>query len=103
MKKKKKTNVINVYGLANIGCNITNPTYETKGFGNEMRTFNDFDFFDDDDDDDDFEDDYEEFEDEEEVETAPEEPVGVSLNYFAPQKNIAVFLCQDWFDEVRSN
>jgi len=24
-------------------------------------------------------------------------------NYFAPQKNISVFLCQDWFDEVSSN
>lgn len=25
------------------------------------------------------------------------------LNYFAPQKNISVFLCQDWFDEVSTN
>ena len=24
-------------------------------------------------------------------------------NYFAPQKNISVFLCQDWFDEVSTN
>lgn len=28
----------------------------------------------------------------------PEEP-----NYFAPQKNLSVFLCQDWFDECSSN
>ena len=39
------------------------------------------------------------------VENKTETPNDASqeLNYFAPQKNLSVFLCQDWFDECSSN
>lgn len=41
----------------------------------------------------------------EQVENKTETPDDTpqELNYFAPQKNLSVFLCQDWFDEVSSN
>lgn len=39
------------------------------------------------------------------VEKKTETPSGVleAPNYFAPQKNLSVFLCQDWFDQVSTD
>ena len=87
-KKKEKVNVINVWGLANIGCTITNPIYQTMTQGNPM-----------------YKDETEEKDsgDEQIMEVIQEEETQETPNYFAPQKNIAVFLCEEWFDGVSTN
>lgn len=88
-KKNDETSVINVYGFANIGCTIVEPMYQTVVQGASTR---------------DSAEEVEEVNDslieEEDIckEAKPESP-----NYFAPQKNITVLLCQDWFEEVCSN
>lgn len=88
----EKGNVINVYGSAFIGCTIHNamfPSVVKEAQNQENETV-------------DVETVEEQIEDVAEGATptdeVPEEP-----NYFAPQKNISVFLCQAWFDEVSSN
>ena len=38
-----------------------------------------------------------------EKETVTPNDASQEPNYFAPQKNLSVFLCQDWFDQVSTN
>lgn len=77
--KEKEQNVINVWGIANIGCTIENPTFQTlvnDTKPQETRVTEDVV--------------EEPIEEEEQFEESP--------NSFAPQKNISVMLCQSWFD-----
>lgn len=82
--KEKEQNVINVWGIANIGCTIENPTFQTLVHDSKPQETRG-------------------------TETVVEEPIEEEEqfeeepNYFAPRKNISVFLCQDWFDKVSVN
>ena len=88
MKEPEEKHIINVYGFANIGCTMENVTFQTLVQSETVEESG------------------EEDEVEEDVKGAAEADITSEKepreepNYFAPQKNICVFLCQEWFDEV---
>ena len=90
MKEPEEKHIINVYGFANIGCTMENVTFQTlvqsesvEEGGEEEVVEDSVDFA--------------------EADITSEKEPREEPNYFAPQKNICVFLCQEWFDEVSSD
>jgi hypothetical protein len=91
VKEQEEKQIINVYGIANIGCTMEHVTFQTLVQGETAEERGEEEVA------------VERVEEPAEEDMTLEKEPREEPNYFAPQKNLCVFLCQAWFDEVSSD